>query len=206
MAAGAQLTDRAERLLNESIPDRVAELCGCARIIEACENQDPSSGATIQLSDTVTVKCSSARLFLLFPCLDAAIITCRNLMQLLGIGLSGNGQTLVNYQSRKFPTDAWMTDFGLQPVPKDKAYKGHDPLTEAQTERILLLVLQAGNKGIAHLTDKSTRDTITRREVAEACGIVITLVNHHIYKALGRNIIALPSTQFGEAQIDRQKS
>jgi hypothetical protein len=127
-------------------------------------------------------------------------MTCRNLLKLLGIGLSHGGVTLRTFANAQKPSiDAWMTDFRLQPVPVYEACRNHPDLSQTEVKRIIGVVLRASNVGIGHLTDKSTRDIITARDVAVACDIVIALVNRHIYNRLDTQIISelsLPKSGF----------
>jgi hypothetical protein len=97
----AKLTDRAERILRESIPERLSELYGCARIIEAFEAEGSKAvSADITLGEWV-IKCSPARPIILWPSLDAALITCRTLLNLLGIGLNGAETDIRTYPTPK---------------------------------------------------------------------------------------------------------
>jgi hypothetical protein len=186
----ATLTDRSKRILNESIPERLSELYGCARIIEAFEARgDPALSAKIDLGGPV-LTCSPAGLLIVSPCLDTALMTCRTLLTLLGVGLNKSQTNISLRTRRRFPTDAWMTDFGLAPIPPDELCKGHAPLTDAEVRKLLISILKAANKGIGHLTDESTRDIISRAGVARTCDVVVTLVNRHIYKALGEPAIS----------------
>jgi hypothetical protein len=198
-----KLSARAERILRQSIPGRLSELYGCARIIEAFEAEgDAPESADIALGGRV-LKCSPVSPIILWPCLDAALMTCRTLLNLLGIGLNRAETDIRTYSKRKVPTDAWMTDFGLAPIPVDDACEGHAPLKDADVRRLLTLILYAANKGIGHLTDVSTRDIISEAEVAQACDIVITLVNRHIYKPRGKPDISFEAgSKYGHVNHD----
>jgi hypothetical protein len=193
---------RAQRLLRESIPERLAELHGCARIIEAFEGQAKRGGsASIRLKGR-TIKCTPARTIVLWPFLDTAIITSRVLLNLLGIGINKSGTGLVAHPKPKEDTDAWMGDFNLRPIGIDEACKNHADLAKPEAQKLLILTLNAANKGIGHLTDKSTRDMISRKNVARACDIVIQLVNRHVYEAKSLPLISFgPNSKHGHVAV-----
>jgi hypothetical protein len=160
-------------LLDTRIPDRLFELLLCSALIELLQRKQKLS-CEIHANEQVCNVVPSR--VLLHASLDAGIMTCRALLNFLGIWHGSSG-----LRSAAPPaTDISIEHFSRPLLTVDQATGGSAPIGEA-----LLLVLEAGNKGVGHLTVKPARIILKDLEkVRIACNRTKELIDEYLYDRL----------------------
>jgi hypothetical protein len=185
-----------EFLLKDRIPARMAEvhLSGFMARLLIKYGGDPQ--VTLKIADQATYDLVSLKV-LSDPILDTGIMMCRVLMEFLGIKWvrsSAPKGRLVRISGSKFPDDLKLTSFGPQLISLNQVRQGYPNCTPDQIEKSLLHTLSTANRGIGHLTPIKARE-LSLEDLEISCQAVFTLVNRHLYEALGHTTISPPPGQ-----------
>jgi hypothetical protein len=178
-------------LLDFRIPDRMKEVYLCAKFAELVKAHGYNHKADLRFSGIGGYQLASTEL-VGYVILDAGLIMCRALFDLLGIYYSLRDDDLRERKSRK-PDDICLSHFRLgaghlSRITLDQAF--HNPsLTPTQMKKPLFKTLRRANKAIGHVTTVRGRE-LSMDDIIITCHQVLRLLNIHLYQALGRSPVA----------------
>ena len=178
-------------LLDCRIPDRMKEVYLCAKFAEFVKAHGYNHKADLRFSEIGGYKLASTEL-VGYVILDAGLIMCRALFDLLGIYYSPRNDDLQERNSRK-PDDVCLSHFRLgtghlSRITLDQAFH-NPPLTPVQMKKPLLETLRRANKAIGHVTTVRGRE-LSMDDVIITCHHILRLLNIHLYQALRRSQVA----------------
>jgi hypothetical protein len=170
--------ERRETFLGEHIPYRLHAIDLCAEVATLMGRVGADPPMTIRVGELVTIDARQARAFT-SAVLEHGFMSCRAMLECLGIGLRDGGLA-----DRKAQHDDTLTlrHFGLPLVTADEAiaHLDHDPV------RIdgLVRTIHAAHHGGAHLTTREER--LEAGPLVAGCRATRALVDRFLYGALGR--------------------
>jgi hypothetical protein len=165
--------------LNEHIPYRLAAIDLCQIVARLLGDGTTAHPIVIQFGSILTIKAGQARVFT-NPVVEHGFMSCRAMLEFLGVGLDGSKAKLAAYRMQK-PDTATLKDFTLELLTAEQVetYLAREPMLIDG----LIRTIRAAHKAGAHLTTSGER---LRPDSLEAgCRATRTLINHFLYEALG---------------------
>jgi hypothetical protein len=167
-------------LLEDRIYHRMAEVNLCANMAQLLASYGRDRHAKLMLDGRAAYESPSLK-ELSDPVIDTGIVMCRVLMEFLGVRCRNGVLLQVRTQQAD---DVSMADFGLPFVTPDKVAQGYPGLPPIDVSEAMVATLSAANKGIGHLTRVPARK-LDLLYLEVACRSVLSLMNRHLYQALG---------------------
>jgi len=175
----ANLTpEQKAQLLEDRLYWRMYEVHLCKIISGLVDHHGFAVSTNIAIANLETHQFDSFK-EIAYPIIDIGIVMCRALMQFLGIYYSDAGGGSLIAGQAKMHTDVTLFDFRNKYVQLDDLHRGPHRLTRQQ-KNALCRTLEAGNKGIAHLTSRPAR-RLQLPVLAQGCETVLQLMNQHLY-------------------------
>jgi hypothetical protein len=167
------------RFLHEHIPYRLAAIDLCQIVARLLGDSTTLHPIVIQVGSILTIRAGQARIFT-NPVVEHGFMSCRAMLEFLGVGLDRSQTKLENYRKQK-PDTATLKDFTLELVTADqvKAYLTSEPTLIDGVIR----TIRAAHKAGAHLTTGGEK--LLAGPLEAGCRATRTLVDHFLYEALG---------------------